>query len=163
MSRRHHWKAAETGYSLVELALVLTIIGTLGILATPFFLTYYQASRLRVGGEELAAFVNLGRQLAIRQNSTTCVHIGSAAVQYYVGGSVSGGDCGSGTLWVGPGTDSTGKAKLPEGISLSANTDFVFSYLGGATPASTITVTNSQTGSALHVTVAASGRVSIGP
>jgi Tfp pilus assembly protein FimT len=163
MGLRRHWKTAEAGYSLVELALVLTIIGTLGVLATPFFLTYYQAASLRVGAEELAAFINLGRQLAIRQNSAACVHIGSATVQYYVGGTVSSGACTSGTLWVGPGTDSTGKAKLPQGISLSANTDFVFSYLGAATPASTITVTNSQTGSAIHVTVAASGRVSIGP
>jgi Tfp pilus assembly protein FimT len=164
MGLRHHWKTAEAGYSLVELALVLTIIGTLGVLATPFFLSYYQASRLRVGAEEVAAFVNLGRQLAIRQNSGACVHIGSATVQYYVGGTVSGGACTCAcSAWVGPGTDATGNAKLPQGIGLSANTDFVFSYLGAATPASTITVTNSQTGATVHVTVAASGRVSIGP
>jgi len=155
---------ADAGYSMIELMLVLTIIGTLGVLATPFFLTYYQASRLRVSAEELAAFVNLGRQLAIRQNSATCVHIGSAAVQYYVGGTVSGGSCTCAcSAWVGPGTDATGNVKLPEGISVSPNTDFQFSYLGAATPGSTITVTNSQTGAALHVTVAASGRVSIGP
>ena len=150
---------ADAGYSMIELMLVLTIIGTLGVLATPFFLTYYQASRLRVSAEELAAFVNLGRQLAIRQNSATCVHIGSAAVQYYVGDAACA--C-TGSPWVGPGTDSAGNVKLPDGIALSG-TDFSFSYLGAATPASTITVTNSQTSASLHVTVAASGRVSIGP
>ncbi len=144
---------------MIELMLVLTIIGALGVLATPFFLTYYQAARLRVGAEEVAAFINLGRQLAIRQNSATCVHIGSAAVQYYVGDAACA--C-TGAAWVGPGTDSAGNAKLPDGIHLSG-TDFAFSYLGAATPASTITVTNSQSSATVHVTVAASGRVSIGP
>src|SRR5262249_26562994 len=127
MDLGHHSKTTEAGYSLVELMLVLTIIGKLGVLATPFFLTYYQASRLRVGAEEVAAFVNLGRQLAIRQNSTACVHIGSAAVQYYVGGAVAGGSCTCAcSAWVGPGTDSTGKASVPQGIAMSPSTDFVF-------------------------------------
>jgi len=92
------------------------------------------------------------------------MHIGSAALQYYVGGTVSGGACTCAcSAWVGPGTDASGNVKLPQGVTLSATTDFVFSYLGAATPGSTITVTNSDTGAALHVTVAASGRVSVGP
>ena len=157
MSARHCWKRAEAGYSIIELSLVLTIVGTLGVLATPSFVTYYQASRLRVGAEEVAAFVNQGRQLGIRQNVGVCVHITSTALQYQLGTS-----CG-GAAWVGPGTDADGNIRPPQGLTLATTADPIFNYLGAANSGGTITVTNTQTGNVLHVTVAVSGRVSVGP
>ncbi|PYO58781.1 MAG: hypothetical protein DMD83_02220 [Candidatus Rokuibacteriota bacterium] len=141
----------------MELALVMGIVGVLTAVATPFFLSYYQASRLRVGAEEVAAFLNQGRQLGIRQNAGVCVHITSTALQYRLGSSCAG------AAWVGPGTDTNGNVKVPQGVTLTTTTDPIFSYLGAANPGATITVTNTQTGQALSVTVAASGRVSIGP
>jgi hypothetical protein len=39
----------------------------------------------------------------------------------------------------------------------------VFSHLGSASPAATYTVADPQSARQLHVTVAASGRVSVGP
>ncbi len=155
--RGHGFRTAEAGYSVMELALVIAIVGILAALAMPSFLTYYQASTLRVAAEEVAAFVNQGRQLGIRQNVGVCVHIGSTALQYFLGSSCSG------AAWVGPGTDSAGNMKVPQGITLATNVDPIFSYLGAANPGATITVTNSQDGQAVHVTVAVSGRVSIGP
>ena len=137
--------------------MVLGILGTLTALATPRFMTFYQASSLRVGAEEVAAFINQGRQLGIRQNGSVCVHITSTAVQYRLGSS-----CG-GAAWVGPGTDSSGNVKVPQGLTLTTTADPIFSYLGAAAPAATITVTNAKTGQVLRVAVAASGRVSIGP
>ncbi len=154
---RHRSRRAEAGYSVTELALVMAIVGILAALALPSFLTYYQASTLRVAAEEVAAFVNQGRQLGIRENAGVCVHITSTALQYFLGNSCSG------AAWVGPGTDSDGSVKIAQGITLSTNADPVFSYLGAANPGATITVTNSQDGQAVHVTVAPSGRVSIGP
>jgi prepilin-type N-terminal cleavage/methylation domain-containing protein len=145
------------GYSLIELALVMGIIGIMAAVAMPFFLTYYQASRLRVGAEEVAAFINQGRQLGIRENNGVCVHIGSTAVQYRLGNSCDG------AAWLGPGTDAAGNVSVPPGITLSTNAHPIFSYLGAANPGATITVTNTQTGNAVHVTVTPSGRVSIGP
>jgi prepilin-type N-terminal cleavage/methylation domain-containing protein len=158
MTRRRRWsKIREAGYSMAEVALVLAIIGILTTLATPLFLTYYQASRLRVGAEEVAAFINQGRQLGIRENAGVCVHITSTALQYRLGSSCAG------AAWLGPGTDAAGNVKVPEGVTLSTTADPIFSYLGAAAPAATITVTNAQTGRILRVSVAASGRVSIGP
>ena len=142
---------------MTEMALVMGIVGVLAFVATPFFLTYYQASRLRVAAEEVAAFVNQGRQLGIRQNAGVCVHITSTALQYRLGSSCAG------AAWVGPGTDASGNVALPEGVTLTTTADPIFSYLGAANPGATVTVTNSQDGHVLRVTVAASGRVSIGP
>ena len=157
MGLGHRGTKPEAGYSIMELALVMSIVGVLTALATPFFLSYYQASRLRVGAEEVAAFLNQGRQLGIRQNAGVCVHITSTALQYRLGSSCAG------AAWVGPGTDASGNVTLPEGVTLTTTADPIFSYLGAANPGATVTVTNSQDGHVLRVTVAASGRVSIGP
>lgn len=157
MGLRYRWKKAKAGYSMIELALVMAIVGVLSAMATPSFLTYYQASRLRVAAEEVAAFVNQGRQLGIRQNDGVCVHISSTALQYRLGSSCAG------TNWVGPGTDATGRVKVPDGVTLTRTADPIFTYLGAASPGGTITVRNTQTGQVLRVAVAVSGRVSIGP
>lgn len=141
---------------MTELALVMAIVGVLAALATPTFMTYYQASRLRVAAEEVAAFINQGRQLGIRQNVGVCVHIGSAAVQYRLGSCASG-------AWLGPGTDTLGNIAVPQGTTLTTTADPLFNYLGAATPAATITVRNEQTDATMRVSVAASGRVSVGP
>jgi Tfp pilus assembly protein FimT len=157
MGLRRRGTKPEAGYNIMELALVLGIVGVLTALATPLFLSYYQASRVRVGAEEVAAFLNQGRQLGIRQNAGVCVHITSTALQYRLGSSCAG------AAWVGPGTDANGNVKVPQGVTLTTTADPIFSYLGAANPGATITVTNTRTGQALSVTVAASGRVSIGP
>jgi len=154
---RHRCKKPEAGYNIIELALVMAIVGILTSMAMPLFLSYYQASRLRVAAEEVAAFVNQGRHLGIRQNAGVCVHITSTALQYRLGSSCAG------AAWVGPGTDASGNVTLPEGVTLTTTADPIFSYLGAANPGATVTVTNSQDGHVLRVTVAASGRVSIGP
>jgi Tfp pilus assembly protein FimT len=144
---------------VAELALVMAIIGILSALAMPLFVTYYQASKLRVGAEEVAAFINQGRQIAIKENISSpgvCVLILPTAVQYRLGSCTA-------AAWTGPGTDAAGNIAVPQGVTLTKTADPVFSYLGAANPAGTITVTNAQTGSTLRVFVAASGRVSIGP
>ena len=133
------------------------VVGVLTVVATPSFLSYYQASRLRVGAQEVAAFINQGRELGIRQNGSVCVHITSTALQYRLGSNCDG------AAWLGPGTDSNGNMSIPEGLTLTTNADPIFSYLGAANPAATITVRNTQTGQVLSVTVAASGRVRVGP
>jgi Tfp pilus assembly protein FimT len=157
MMRQHSSRASEAGYSIVELALVVGIIGIMTALATPLFLTYYQASSLRVAAEEVAAFINQGRQLGIKENVVNpgvCVHITPTALQYRLG------SCAA-AAWVGPGTDAAGNVKVPDGITLTKNNDPIFSYLGAANPGATITVKNSQTEATLRVVVAASGRVCI--
>ena len=152
--RWHRSRWTQAGSSIGEVALVLAIVGILSALATPLFLSFYQASKLRVGAAELAAFLNQGRQLAIRSNDNVCVHITPTAMHYHLG------SC-AGAVWTGPGTDAAGNLKTPDGVTLTATADPIFSYLGAAAPAATYTVTNTQNAATLKLCVAASGRIRI--
>ena len=150
-------ESTNRGFSLTEVALVLGITGIVTVLATPLFLNYYQASRLRVAAEEIAAIINQGRQIGIRENTGACIHIGPTAIQYRVGNSCAG------AAWVGPGTAADGSIAVPEGIGLTTTMDPIFNYLGGAAPGAVITVQNAHDSRVLHVRVAVSGRISIEP
>jgi prepilin-type N-terminal cleavage/methylation domain-containing protein len=146
----------QSGFSLIEVVLVVAIMGILAVLATPMFLTYYQGAQLRVAAEEVATFLNHGRQLGIKENVGVCVQITATAMYFRIG------DC-VGAIWVGPGTDGAGNVSLPQGVTLTTTADPVFTYLGAANPAATYTVTNTQTAATLQVKLAASGRVCIAP
>jgi len=151
------WMARrQSGFSLIEVLLVVAIMGILTVLATPMFVTYRQGARLRVAAAEVAAFLNHGRQLGIKENAGVCVQITATAMRYRIG------NCG-GATWVGPGTDGSGNVSVPQGVTLTTTADPVFSYLGAANPAATYTVTNTQTAATLQVKVAASGRICIAP
>lgn len=142
------------GFSLAEISVLLAVMGTLCALALPGFLSYFQTAQVRAAAEDVASQLNLGRQMAIQRNQSVCVSIGGSALQYHLG------SC-SGSLLTGPTTDRYGNASTQEGITLTSTGNPVFSNLGAAAPAATITV--SQGSKTLTVTVAASGRVSVGP
>ncbi|MBI2526260.1 MAG: GspH/FimT family pseudopilin [Candidatus Rokubacteria bacterium] len=154
--RRSERLTAQAGFSLAELLVVIAVIGILAALTAPFFISYYQSAALKAAAEELVTFLNQGRQIAIKENQTVCVHTTSGAIHLHVNG------C-SGSTWVGPGTDASGNWKVPQGFTLASTAEPQFSYLGAAAPAATYTVTNSANGRTLSVTVSASGRVNVGP
>ena len=145
----------QRGFSVSELLVVVSVIGILTAASVPTFINYYQLARLRSGAEQIAAFLNQGRQIGIKENVGVCVHITSTAMHYHVGSCV-------GPVWIGAGADSSGNVKAPQGITLTTTADPMFNYLGAANPAATYTVRNTQTNRTMTVTVAASGRVSIG-
>ena len=155
IERRVHGRG-ERGFTVSELLVVLAVIGILTAMSVPTFISHYQTARLRAAGEEIAAFLNQGRQIGIRENVGVCVHITSTAMHYHIGSCF-------GPVWLGPGSDASGNVKAPNGITLTTTADPVFNYLGAATPAATYTVRNTQTNQTMTVTVAASGRVTIGP
>lgn len=141
---------------MAELLVVCAILGILVTLSVPFFLNYYQAAALKASAEELAAFLNQGRQQAIKQNQPVCVHTSSGSIHFHING------CG-GTTWLGANTDASGNLKMPTGFTLTNSADPIFNYLGAAAPAATYTVRNTKTNRTLTVAVAASGRITIGP
>lgn len=139
---------------MAELTVIIAVIGTLAVLSFPFFLSYYQSAQVRAAAADVAAQLNLGRQMAIQRNQSICVSIGTSAPQYRQG------TC-AGAILTGATTDASGYAAAHDGVTLTTTANPIFTNLGAAAPAATITVT--QGSRSLHVTVSASGRVTVGP
>jgi Tfp pilus assembly protein FimT len=155
---RHHRRPSQSqaGFSLAELTVLLAVIGALFSLSLPVFVTYYQSAQVRGAAADVAAYVNQGRSLAIQMNCSVTVQVNPDAVRY-----IQGGNCQSPGLWKGAGTDNAGRIPIPDGITLASTADPIFTNLGAAAPAATLTVTHGS--SSLSVLVSASGRVTIGP
>ena len=143
------------GLSLAELAVIVAVIGALFGLSLPAFIGSYQTAQVRAAAADVAAYLNQGRQLAIQRNQSTCVHITATTLHYHLG------TCTAGTVWLGPGTTGSGEIPIPAGIAMTSTANPVFTHLGAAAPAATITVT--QGSHSLRVIVSAAGRVTIGP
>jgi Tfp pilus assembly protein FimT len=153
---RKAWRDRR-GFSAVELLVLVSVLGILMAVGWPAFLSYWRSAALQGGAQELATLLNRARQLAIAQNTSVCVNQSATRVQFLVGG------CG-GTVWLGPGTDAAGWFKLQNGLNVSSTTaNVVFDYLGDAATAGVYTVQNPINNSTLHVTVALSGRLTVGP
>src|SRR5215470_870552 len=148
------------GFTAVELLVVIAIIGIITAVGTTAYLSYLRASTLKGGAQELATILNRGRQLAISQNTTVCVSQGSNKVRF-----IQGGCSGAGTsVWTGPGTDINGWLTLQNGVNVSSATaNAVFDYMGAGVNGGSYTVQNPVNNATLTVTVALSGRVTIGP
>ena len=144
------------GFGLAELLVVIAILGLLAALGVPYLVSYWQASTLTAGAQELQTILNGARQLAIRNNTSVCVKRNSTGMQYLTNG------C-AGVVWTGAGTDNAGWIPLVNGVTITAGPapDVVFTYLGAATPGGQYTVKAPSNAQTLTVTVAGSGRVTI--
>lgn len=141
------------GFSAPELAVVIAVVGILFVMTVPFFLSYYRTAAIKAGSQQVIVLLNQARGLAVKQNDNVCVQRPSnTEMQLRIGG------C-AGTVWIGPGTDATGKINLPQGFTLAPLSEIAFDYLGAALPATTYTLTDSMSGATVTVSIALTGRI----
>jgi len=145
----------QSGYSFVELVITVGMILVITTWAMPSFLSYYRSARVRSGAQTVSAYLNEGRQLAIKTNSPVCVRYTTTTIQFVQS------TCGGTVINVAGLVTSSGNVRLPESVSLSSTASAIFGNLGNATTAATYTVTDTVSGRTLTVTVAASGRITI--
>jgi Tfp pilus assembly protein FimT len=143
----------DVGFSVMELAVVIALIGILFVMTVPFFLSYYQAAAARANVQEVITLFNQARELAIRQNDIVCVNMPTNTQMAFHLSSCAG------TAWTGAGTDGAGNINLPQGFTIGPLTNVTFNYLGAAGAATTYTMTNSTTGQTSTISIALTGRV----
>ena len=153
-------RRVDSGFSMMELLVVIAVIGIITAVSAPLFISYLQSAKLTAGTQELASILNRGRQLAISQNTNVCaVRVGDQ-VRFLTGVTAA---CGGGVVWTGPGTDGNGFFTLANTVTINnATANVVFNQLGAAPTSGSYSVLNPASARRICVTVALSGRVTFG-
>ncbi len=150
---------SQAGYSFVELVITVGMILVITTWVMPSFLNYLRGARVEAGARTVSAYLNEGRQLAIKSNGPVCVAHTTSTVQFRTT------NC-AGAAIVAPGlSGASSNVRLPENVSLSvtSGSSAIFQALGNAAAGTTYTVTDLPSGRTLRVIVAVSGRVCLAP
>jgi hypothetical protein len=105
----------------------------------------------------VSAYLNEGRQLAIKTNGSVCVAYTTSTMQFKTT------SCAGAVIYAPGLAGTSGNVRLPDNISLTSTASAIFGQLGNATTGATYTVTDVPSGRTLKVIVAASGRVCLAP
>jgi len=144
------------GFTLIELIVVVAVIGIITVTGVPMFLSFMQAQQTKGAAQQVASLLNQARQLAISRNTAyrVDVDVTNNRLRFVL--------TSDGSAYLGAGTDASGYVTLANAAKLtSATANPVFTALGAASTAGTITVQNAQGTSSLSVVVSASGRIKI--
>ena len=158
VSRMPSRRSSQAGYSLIELVITVGMILVVTTWALPSFLNYLRSARVQAGARAVSAYLNEGRQLAIKTNGPVCVAHTTSTLQF------RSTTCGGTAIAVTGLANASSSVRLPDNITLSvtSGTSAVFQALGNAT-GTTYTVTDVPSGRTLRVIVAPSGRVCLAP
>jgi len=153
--RMRSLRSSQAGFSFVELIITVGMIVVLTTWATPSFLNYLRSARVRAGAQTITAYLNEGRQLAIKTNGAVCVAHTTSTMQLRTT------NCAGAAINVAGLVGTSNNIRLPENISLTlaSGSSAIFGQLGNATTVGTYTVTDVPSGRTLNVIVAPSGRI----
>jgi type IV fimbrial biogenesis protein FimT len=148
---------SQAGYTLIELVITVAMILIVTTFAMPTFLNYLRSARVRAGAQTVSAYLNQGRQMAIKTNGPVCVRHTTSTMQFRTT------NCTGTVVNVAGLSGTSGNIRLPENITLTmaSGSSAIFGQLGNATTVGTYTVTDVPSGRTLTVTVAPSGRITI--
>ena len=143
------------GYALSELVVVVAVIGIMASAAVPWLLSALPGATVTWGAREIQGSLMRAKMLAASTRQAICVQVVSGGYQFVQGG------C-AGTVWTGPGTDSTGTFRpSPSSFTVTnSGTSPIFTPFGNASQTGVLTVT-AKGGGRRTVTVTASGQVTI--
>ena len=149
--------SSQAGYSFVELIITVGMILVVTTLAMPTFLNYLRSARVRAGAQTVSAYLNEGRQLAIKTNGPVCVAHTTSTMRFRAP------NCSGAVINVAGLSGGSGSIGLPDNISLSmvSGSSVIFGQLGNATTVGTYRVTDVPSARTLNVIVAPSGRICI--
>ena len=82
ISRMPGRRSTQAGYSLIELVITVGMILVVTTWALPSFLNYLRSARVQAGARVVSAYLNEGRQLAIKTNGPVCVAHTTTTMQF---------------------------------------------------------------------------------
>jgi MSHA pilin protein MshC len=115
-----------SGFSLVELVVIIVIIGVLSIFVTARMSDH--GARTRAAYDELRTQVQYARRVAIAQRRTVCVHVGAAQSQLYYS-NAAGDACPASAGVAAPAGEVPFTVVVPSGVAVTPAT-FQFDALG---------------------------------
>ena len=148
-------RSSQAGFSFVELIITVGMIVVMTTWAMPSFLNYLRSARVRAGAQTISAYLNEGRQLAIKTNGGVCVRHTTSTMHFRTT------NCTGTVINVAGLVNASNSVRLPDNVSLTSTASAIFGQLGNATTGATYTVTDTPSGRTLTVTVAPSGRITI--
>jgi len=154
MARMQNWPfsfLSSPGFTLIEILVTLTIFGILTAIALPEWGTLLPRYQLNSATRQVATELQSARNRAMAQYRRFRVVFNSATT-YTVEREQTPG-AGDYTTFSGP-------KELPSGITATSDNTPVFQTRGDATPAATITLTNSK-GNSKKIAVNLTGRIDI--
>jgi prepilin-type N-terminal cleavage/methylation domain-containing protein len=153
--------AADGGFTLVELLVVISLLVIVAAISAPFYLSYQRAQETNGAARELVTALNQARQLAITRSSSFSVESQANPQNRLRLCSGAATPCPGGTVWMGPEADSAGWRVLDNGSRITQNPRITFSSLGAASATGSLRVQNSSGTGCLDVVVSPSGRIQI--
>jgi prepilin-type N-terminal cleavage/methylation domain-containing protein len=112
----------QKGYSITELMVVVSIIGILGVIAVPNFVTSVSTYKLKNTSVDLCSNLRKARSLAVKQNRNVVINFNTDAKTYSIdGGSLIRLEEG---VWFGHGsatiTANAGESIPSDGVSFAS-------------------------------------------
>jgi len=158
MKRRLGTGRNNRGFSLTELAVVLAVLGILASTALPQLINYLTVATIKAGTQEMRVALARAKQLAITTRQNICVAVTVSFPPTY---QFRQGNCG-GPAWLGPGSNAAGNFTLESTLVLAnGGANPIFTPLGTAAQAGTLSVTPYSGGTSQTVTVTTAGRITV--
>ena len=147
----------KTGFSLLELMIVLAIMGILSAIAAPNFMHYMAERRLSGAARMVMSDLMAARQKAVSQNNNFKVFFNASNHQY----TILDDDDNDGTADTGEATEVRDIQTDYYDVTLSASANPIFTPRGTSTNGTKVTLSSTKTGVSKYVRVAWTGRVKI--
>jgi prepilin-type N-terminal cleavage/methylation domain-containing protein len=161
VSKTHRPWTATGGYTFIEVAVVIALIGILPTITVPMLVSFIDAERVRAAAREIGTLINQARQLAITRNLSFSVEAQAAPQNRlrFCSGTVI--PCPVAAVWLDASTGANGWIALDNQVPLVLVQAITFTSLGTAAPGGRLRVQHPNGAACLDVVVAASGRVQI--